>query len=459
MYLRRWSIGVVVVLSACAQTTEYQRPDAPVAAQWPQGVEAPGSAEATKLAWRSYFVDPRLQALIAAALDYNRDLRMAVARVAEARAQFKVTDADRFPSFNLTGSGSAGETPADLSGNGVAYNGQRFDLALTTVSYEADFWGRLASLSESAKRNVLSNAEAGRVTRLSLISEVATTYFTELQYDELIRLERTALGSREMSFAVVTRGFKLGAADAMEYQQARAAVESARAELANAEHQRNVTRNKLNFLVGEVPSALPAGLDLDHQGLAATLAVGMPSDVLLVRPDVIAAEQRLIAAHANVDAARAAFFPKVDLTASLGVASASLENLFNGLAWNFQPIIALPLFDGGRLAASRELADIRREIAVADYEKTIQTAFREVADLLSARASLARQLQSARINEDAQVHRMDMVQARHHAGLANVLEVLDVERSLVSAQQNTIQMQRAQLEASAQLYKALGGGA
>ena len=217
--------------------------------------------------------------------------------------------------------------------------------------------------------------------------------------------------------------------------------------------------NKLNYLVGETPSDLPPGLDLAHQGLDASLSPGLPAEVLLLRPDVMAAEQRLIAAHANIDAARAAFLPKVALTASLGLASQGLSSLFNGTAWSFQPIISLPLFDGGKLAAGRDLAEARKVIAVADYEKTIQMAFREVADLLAARASLARQMRSAQINEEAQLRRMDIVLARHKVGLVGVLEVLDGERNLVASQQSALQTRRAQLDVAAQLYKALGGGA
>ena len=232
-----------------------------------------------------------------------------------------------------------------------------------------------------------------------------------------------------------------------------------RSDLLSVEHQRVLARNRLNYLVGNVPLDLPPGLDLDHQGLSAGIAAGMPGDVLLQRPDVMAAELRLKAAHANIDAARAAFLPKVALTAGLGVASQGLSSLFNGFAWNFQPSIALPLFDDGRLSAGVDVAEARKVIAVADYEKTIQLAFREVADLLSAREALARQVQSAQLNEHAQSRRLEISLARHKAGLINVLEVLDGERNLVSAQQNTVQLRRAQLESAAQLYKALGGGA
>ena len=204
---------------------------------------------------------------------------------------------------------------------------------------------------------------------------------------------------------------------------------------------------------------MPPGLTLREQGFDAALAPGLPADILLMRPDVMAAEQRLRAAHANIDAARAAFLPKILLTAGVGVASQGLTSLFSGAAWNFAPTLSMPLFDGGRLAASVDIAEVRKVIAVAEYEKTIQLAFREVSDLLSARASLIRQMRSAELNEKSQTKRLEIAMARNKVGLTGLLEVLDSQRELVSAQQGATQLRRAQLEASSQLYKALGGGA
>lgn len=466
MLLKGLLCSVALLLCACAQTGDFERPPAPVAAQWPNqaamadaAVAAGPVAEATQTHWRNYFVDPRLQTLIAAALENNRDLRIAVGRVEEARAQYKIVASDRLPSVTLMGSGSAGLTPADLTGNGTSYNGQRYDLALTTVSYEFDFWGRVAGLTESARNSFLATDEARRAFQLSLVSDVASSYFVLVQLDDMVHLAQQAVGSREMSLTIVNRGRDLGATYDFEVQQAQGALESVRADLASLEQQRAMASNRLNYLVGATLTDLPPGLDLDHQGLAARLAPGLPAEVLLQRPDVMAAEQRLRAAHANIGAARAAFLPRVALTAGLGVASQGLASLFNGMAWNFQPSISLPLFTNGRLDAGVDIAQARKVIAVAEYEKTIQMAFREVADLLSARESLARQLRSAQLNEATQSRRLEIVLARYQAGLTNVLEVLDGERGLVSAQQSTVQLRRAQLDTAAQLYKALGGGA
>ena len=461
MSIKVWSVLPVLLLSACAQTVDYQRPELPVPTVWPSGSAAPdqSSAAAVQPHWSTYFVDPRLHVLIEAALKNNRDLRIAASRVMEARAQFRAAGAERFPGINLLGSGSVGITPADLSGTGTVINGERYDLALTTVSYEMDFWGRLSSLTEAARNTYLATATAQRAFQLSLISDVATTYFKLLQFDEMLRLAQENETSRQNSLALVGKGRELGGADYSEYLQAQSALEGVRSELAGLEQQRASTVNQLNFLVGAVLTDLPPGLDLDHQGLDTTLAPGLPADVLLARPDVVAAEQRLIAAQANIQAARAAFFPKIALTASVGVASIGLGTLFSGSAWSYQPSIGLPLFDGGRLEASRDLADARKVTAVAEYEKTIQQAFREVADLLSARTALAHQMRSARVNQEAQARRLDIANARYQVGLGNYLEVLDGERGLVSAQQSTLQLRRAQLDTAAQLYKALGGGA
>jgi multidrug efflux system outer membrane protein len=288
---------------------------------------------------------------------------------------------------------------------------------------------------------------------------VANTYFTLLQFDELAQLAGDTLATREVALGVVSKGRDVGGSYDFEVEQASSAAEAARSTLDSLQHQRTIAQNRLNYLVGEVPQSLPQGLALREQGFEAALAPGLPAEVLLQRPDVMAAEQRLRAAHANIDAARAAFLPKIMLTAGVGVASQGLTTLFSGAAWNFAPTLAMPLFDGGKLAASVDLAEVRKVIAVAEYEKTIQLAFREVADLLSARASLSRQMRSAEINEKAQAKRLEIAMARNKVGLTAYLEVLDSQRELVSAQQGATQVRRAQLEASAQLYKALGGGA
>jgi multidrug efflux system outer membrane protein len=293
---------------------------------------------------------------------------------------------------------------------------------------------------------------------LSLVADVAQSYLTVLQMSEIIDLERSTVLLRDESLKIIQKGQELGGANDFEYQQARGMLESAQSVLAGYEHQKNVAHNKLNFLLGNASFDLKAGVTLDDVGLDFGLTPGLPADVLLQRPDVMAAEQQLMAAHANIDAARAAFLPKVVLTASLGAASQGLLSLFTGGAWSFLPSITMPLFDGGRTASGLDLAQARKVIAVAEYERSIQVAFREVADLLSARASLAQQVKSSNASLQVNARRLEIAQGRFQAGVGGYLDVLDAQREVIAALQMAAQLRMAQLESNVQLYKALGGG-
>jgi len=451
-------LSALLLLTACAQVGEYQRPDPPVPIVWPTASDGSGAIDAARTHWRSFFTDERLHALIKTSLEHNRDLRIAAGRVQEARAQYGVVRADQSPLVNLFGSGNLTRTPQDFGTAGTAQTSRRFDVSVSTVSFEIDFWGRLANLSESARSSYLATEEARRAVYLSLVAEVASAYFNLIQLDELTALASTTVALRTQSLALIAKGRDLGGTDDYVFQQASGVLESARADLAALRYQHAVAANRLHFLVGYASTApVPAG-SLDAQGMDIALDPGLPAAVLLMRPDVMAAEQRLLAAHANIGAARAAFLPKILLTAGLGLASRGLLGLFSGGAWNFQPTVSLPIFDGGRTAASLDLAEARKVIAVAEYEKTIQQAFREVADLLSARESLALQQKASVANRGAQTRRLQIAQARFSAGLVSYLEVLDAQRELVAAEQVSMQVRRAQLDATAQLYKALGGG-
>ncbi len=455
-------LTVAVLLAACAQTSDFQRPAAPVPEDWPKNWPTSSDSYAirdvAKTHWRAFFADPQLQALIAISLDNNRDLRIAAARVLEARAQYGVVRADELPTISALGMGNSTRTPADLNSSGAASTSNRFDASLSTVSYEFDFWGRLANLSESARLSYLATEEARRSVHLSLVADVASAYYSLIQLRELTEQTKATLELRRQSLALLTKGKDIGATDDYVVQQASGIVDATLANLASIEHQGVIAKNRLDYLVGKVAADLPAGKSLDDQGLDAQLSPGLPSEVLLLRPDVVAAEQRLKATHANIAAARAAFLPKIMLTASLGLASQGLAGLFSGGAWAFQPLISLPIFDGGRTAANVDVAKAREIIAVAEYEKTIQMAFREVADLLSARESLTRQLRASTANASAQERRLLIAQARFNGGMVGYLEVLDAQREVVVVQQNITQVRRSQLESAAQLYKALGGG-
>ena len=328
------------------------------------------------------------------------------------------------------------------------------------LSFELDFWGRVKSLNEAALASYLASEEARRALRLSLVSEVANAYFTQLELEERTKLAMETLKSREETRMMVDRRRQLGLAGDLDFLAADGAYQLTRAELANLERQRAAAANALTLLVGREPANLPGGRVLADQGIVPNLAAGLPSEVLLRRPDVLAAEKRLIAANANIGAARAAFLPRITLTAGLGTASSALSGLFDAGSgsWIFQPALRMPLFDAGRAAAGVDLAEARKVIAVADYEKTIQQAFREVADLLAARGHLAEQLQAQQSAEKSQQERLRLADARYKAGISSYLEVLDAQRELFSAQQGTVQTRSAQLAAAAQLYKALGGG-
>jgi len=449
----------VLALSACSLAPDYRRPDAPVPAAWPAAEKAVAGAVRPDGNWRATFPDPRLQGLIAAALEHNRDLRIAVARVDEARALAGIARADRFPGVDLAAQRSAALLPADVSGAGRQVNTQRYDVNLGVAAFELDFWGRVKNLDDAARAGFLASEYARRAFRLSLVADVANAYLSLVELDERLALAEATVKSRDATRALIAKRRDVGLAGDLDFLQADGALQSARGELANLARQRSAADNALRLLVGTAPE-LPAGRNLAQQGLVADIAVGLPSDVLLSRPDVLAAEQRLIAANANIGAARAAFLPKILLTAAAGTASASLNGLFSAgsRAWSFVPAMRLPLFDAGRVGDNVDLATARKVIAVAEYEKTIQQAFREVADLLDARRQLAEQLAAQEANAEAQGRRLALVDARYKAGVSSHLELLDAQRDQFAAQQSALTVRRQLLSTVASFYKALGGG-
>ncbi len=451
-------IGAVLVVG-CSLAPNYERPVAPVAVAWPDDAAA-GSRAVTGLDWHAYFPDAELQALIAAALEHNRDLRIAVARVVEARALYGVTRADRLPNFDLTGGRAASHVPADLSSTGAELTTQRYDVAVSLLTFELDFWGRVANLAEAARAGYLATEEAQRAFRLSLIADVANAWFVLLEMNERTKIARDTVASRAETRKLISRRREVGIAGDLDFLAADGAWQAAKAELASLERQQAGAYNALILLVGKPLDKLASDRQLAEQGVVADLAAGLPSEVLVRRPDVLAAEQKLLAANANIGAARAAFLPRISLTGAFGTASRGLAGLFDAGsdAWTFQPSLRLPLFDFGRAAANTDIAAARKVVAVAEYEKTIQLAFREVADLLSAREKLATQLAALEAAEQAQSERKRIADARYEAGISSYLEVLDAQRELFAAQQSAVATRRAGLTAAAQLYKALGGG-
>ncbi len=449
---------LAVALTGCSMMPDYQRPAAPVPAAWPDSVKLKITGEIVLGDWPDYFTDPHLQALISAALENNRDLR-----IAEARAQYGIQQADRLPNFNVTAGRNASLTPAGASAfTANAMHSQRYDVGISLLSFELDFWGRVASLNEAAKANYLATEAAQRAFRLSLIADVANASLSLLELRERAQLATETARARGEYRELTSRRRDLGVSSDLDFLQADGTYQAALAERANLERQQAAAENLLDLLVGQPVAqikTLPAARSLAVQGINPGLIAGLPAEVLLQRPDVLAAEQKLIAANANIGAARAAFLPRITLTGSVGTASRTLAGLFDAGsgAWSFQPALTLPLFDAGRSSANSDIAEARKIIAVAEYEKTIQQAFREVADLLNAREKLAEQLVAQQANSDAQNRRLRLVEARYKAGIANHLEVLDAQRESFAAQQGALQVRRTLLSTDAQLYKALAG--
>lgn len=447
---------IAAALAGCSMAPKYERPATPI----PQQIGAAQTGELNMPEWKTYFGNADLQAVIDRALKNNRDLRVAVGRVEEARAQYGITRADRLPSFNAAGGGSINRTPESLSQTGQSTISRRYDANLSLLSYELDFWGRVKSLSDAALSSYLGTVEAERSARLSLIAGVASSYYSARALAEQADFSRKTQISREENLKLVKGKVAAGSANRLDLLQAESLVDSARVSTADLERQAETARNALDLLVGE-PVKLPevSGKGLKELPVAPHLPAGIDSSVLLNRPDVLSAEASLRAANANIGAARAAFFPRITLAGSAGTASNELGDLFsNGTrAWSFVPSISLPIFNGGRNIANLDLANVRKNIAVAQYEKTIQQAFQDVANVLADQRWLTEQLTHQEQLAARQAERLKLAEARYKSGIAGYLDVLDAQREHYAAEQALIGTRRAQLSAAAQAYKVLGG--
>ncbi|USX23757.1 efflux transporter outer membrane subunit [Oxalobacteraceae bacterium OTU3REALA1] len=467
------------LLSACSLAPTYKRPDAPVAAAFPADdagkaakIGATPSAatnqrDAIDTGWREYFNEPRLQQLIAAALENNRDLRTAALRIEEARALYNVQSADRLPNLNASVGATRAKTPATVSPTGESVIGRRVDAGLSISSFELDFFGRVKSLNDAALAAYLATDEARQAAQISLVAQVAQAYFTERAYAEQYALAQQSYEARARTYKLTQQRAEVGASSRLDLRSNETLMETARAAALTLARQRAQAENALTLLVGQ-PSATGAAAgtnagamptDSQIDALSAVPA-GLPSDLLARRPDIRAAEQRLKSANANIGAARAAFFPRISLTAAIGSTSPTLGGLFDSGtgSWSFAPQLVLPIFDAGRNRANLTLTEVRKNIAVADYEKTIQTAFREVADALAARDYLGEQVAAQRAVQDAQADRLKLSQLRFDNGVASSLDVLDAQRELFSAQQSLVQARLLRTTSAIDLYRALGGG-
>ncbi|EPJ87367.1 MULTISPECIES: AdeC/AdeK/OprM family multidrug efflux complex outer membrane factor [Pseudomonas] len=452
-----------VVLSGCSLIPDYQRPDAPVAAQYPQGpayeaANAPGQAAAEQ-GWKQFFHDPALQQLIQVALENNRDLRVAALNIDAYAAQYRIQRADLFPAVSATGSGSRQRVPARASQTGEAAISSSYSATLGISAYELDLFGRVRSLSEQALQSYFATEEARRSTQISLVANVANAYLTWQADKELLKLTQETLGAYEQSFKLTSRSAEVGVASALDLSQARTAVENARVQLARYTRQVAQDENSLTLLLG---TGLPANLNSQplSDDLLSEMPAGLPSDLLQRRPDILQAERNLLAANANIGAARAAFFPSISLTANAGTLSPDLSGLFKGGSgtWTFAPQINLPIFNAGSLRASLDYAKIQKDINVAQYEKSIQTAFQEVSDGLAARQTYNEQLQAQTDFVAANQDYYRLAERRYRIGVDSNLTFLDAQRQLFSAQQSLITDRLAQLTSEVNLYKALGGG-
>jgi multidrug efflux system outer membrane protein len=440
------------LLSACVNLApEHQRPAAPVAADWPSPAASTGTPAAA-LAWQSFYgADARLRELIALALQNNRDLRVALLNVEQARALARIVDANRYPTVNV----GVGSSRVPGANDKIV---STYQAGLQITAYELDLFGRLRNQSDAATARYLATAEGSRAAQIALVAAVASTHLAVQADIELLELSRQTLATREDSLRLMRMMFDAGASSQLDLSSAESAVAGARATTALTQRQLAQDENALALLIGQpLPAGLPAGQPLGAQALP-DVPAGLPSEVLVTRPDVLQAEQQLIAASANVGAARAAFFPSIALTASAGTASSQLSELFSNSAWSFASQILLPIFDAGRNEANLQASKAAQGIAVAQYEKAVQTAFREVADALAGRATFDEQVRAQSDLVRAENERLRLIELRYENGASNSLELRDAQRSSFVAQQALLQVRLQQLLNTVQLYKALGGG-
>jgi multidrug efflux system outer membrane protein len=464
------SLAILSILSVglvgCSLAPLYSRPEAPVSTNWPSGPaylnrsapsEAPAAAE---LQWREFFTDPHLQELIKLALDNNRDLRIAALNLEESRARFRIQRADLLPTLAAAGSAAAQRLPADLSPSGQAMIARNDNLGLGLSAYEIDLFGHIRSLKDQALAQFLASEQERHSVQISLVAEVANNYLTLAADRERLQLAGETLVSQQASYQLIQRRFAAGASSELDLRQAQTRVDAARVDVARYTSLLAQDENLLTLVVGaQLPPELLPG-DFSGVGALRDLPPGVPSEVLLRRPDVLAAELQLQAANANIGAARAAFFPRILLNSSVGTASAQLSGLFaaGSLAWSFVPQFSLPIFDYGRNNAGLTLAERERDIFLARYEQAIQSAFREVADALAQNGTLGEQLQAQQSLLEASSESYRLSRVRYEKGVDSYLSVLDSQRALYAAQQGLISINLARLSNLVTLYKVLGGG-
>jgi multidrug efflux system outer membrane protein len=465
-------LAAALALSGCTMIPKYERPAAPVATQYP-GVTQTNESRAADIGWQNVFADERLKQLIGLALTNNLDLRVAVLNVEQSRAQYRITRSASFPTVQGSGSftrsytgypstslgGSGGSTTTMSSAAGMTSD--QWSASLGTTSYEVDLFGHVRSLNRQALEKFFATAEAKRDAQITLVSEVATEYFTLRQAEQQLQLAQQTLKAVQDSYDLNKATFDAGASTELDLRTAEGQVQTAKINVLTYQRQQAQAENYLALLLGQpLPTNLPAPRSFNDTNLVADVPAGLPSELVQRRPDILEAEHTLKAANANVGAARAAFFPTITLTASAGSTSSQLSQLFGtGTGfWSFSPQVTLPIFTGGQNRADLDSAKIATRIDVADYQKAIQTAFREVADALIAISTYADQIQAESVAINAEQVRYDLSNLRYRQGEDTYLNVLSAQQDLYSAQQGLLQAQYNKIAGQISLYQALGGG-
>ncbi len=453
---------MAIGIAGCTLAPEYHRPATRLAETWtaPSTNSLSTTNLAAEIGWRTFFSDPRLQKLIELALTNNRDLRSASLRLDLARTEYRIRRSAVLPEVDGNASGIRQRTSGEI----YAFEGGTILSTYSvgaTASYEIDLFGRVHSLKEAALETFLATEEAQRSVQISLVSEVATEYLTQLRLREAKAIAQQTLETVQRSHQLIRKRFELGAASELELRTAEGQIETVRVNAAAFLQQLAESENALAQLIGQpVPKDLPPGIPFDQQQLLGPVPAGIPSETLEKRPDILAAEHTLKAANANIGAARAAYFPQILLTGSGGLASTTLDNLFTGPArtWSYGPQLNVPIFNYGSTQAKVAASKIQAELEVTAYQKAIQTAFREVADALATRGILDQKLKAQERLLAAQRRRFELTEARYRQGVDSYVEVLLAQQDLYSAEQNLLQFQVARLVNSITLYRSLGGG-
>lgn len=453
------SLAVALTLGGCSMIPEYEAPESPVPAVIGSADTATG--ELALPDWQSLFTDPQLKALVEQALENNRDLELALLDVEEAQALYGIERSGLYPEISASADGTRQRLPADLSSTGSSNVSGQYSVGLGVAAYELDLFGRVRSLSESALETYLGTEEAARSARITLISEVANAYLTLLSDRQKLKISEETVASQQSSVDLVQRRYDAGLSAELSVRQAEIALESARANRAQFRQQVSQDLNALSVLAGgPVPELGESNVIDPAVAFLADVPESLDASVLTLRPDIRQAEHTLKAANANIGAARAAFFPSITLTGSAGTASSDLSGLFEGGsgAWSFAPSVNIPIFNAGRLQANLDVAEIRTEKSVVSYEKTVQTAFQEVADALAARSFLKEQEDAQAALVKAAERSLALAEVRYENGADDYLAVLDARRELLTARQSLVEVKRLKLTNRITLYRSLGGG-